>query len=96
MSLSKKANNKRMRAYRKAQAQYVRGLEAQLLAAEADNTLLRAMLVQAEETGFSPQRETEQDKRILHLESDMARLEVMLDSFISEDPYRPVQDDSGP
>ena len=91
MSLSKKANRKRMRAYRKAQAVYVRGLETHVLSLEADNALLTAMLAQAEETGFSPQHETEQDKRILQLEAenvlihtDLARLEVMMDSMLRE------------
>ena len=94
MSLSKKANQKRMRAYRKAQAEYVHSLEAKVLALETDNTLLRAMLVQAEETGFSPEHEMAQDKRILQLEAehvlmqtDLARIEMMVESMMHESPY---------
>lgn len=69
---------KLLRGYRKAQAEYVRGVEAKVLSLEASNALLVAMLARQEETGYSWAHEQEQDKRILQLEAEVARIEAMM------------------
>ena len=73
MSLSKKANRKRMRAYRKAQVEYVHGLETRVLALEAENTLMTAILSQAEYTGY-PLQETSSEARLNAIEARQAQL----------------------
>ena len=107
MPLSKKANRKRMRDNRKVHAAYVHTLETEVLGLEAENALLRGILAKQEETGYSWERENEQDRKIAGLQAvlaversrttqleaenvliqtDLARIEMMVESMMHESP----------
>ena len=82
---------KLLRGYRKTHAQYMASLEVRVVQQDAEIALLRAIMGRQEDTGYSWEREQVQDRRILQLEADLARLEVMVDSIMHEEPYDPQQ-----